>query len=117
MPHIQVACGRHARGVNRAMLPVWLIYLPVGDLGESLSRVQDEGGEVVEARKGASDKYAYAVIRDPVGCAWRWWRPEQGAAAQPAFAAVAGPHVRCALRASNRLRSETGGAGRQTRVA
>lgn len=56
-----------ARGVNHAVPPVWLICLPVGDLGESLGRVQDGGGEVVEARKGSAGEYAYAVIRDPVG--------------------------------------------------
>jgi predicted enzyme related to lactoylglutathione lyase len=57
----------HARGVNQAIPPVWLICLPVGDLAESLGRVQDGGGEVVEARKGTSGEYEYAVIRDPVG--------------------------------------------------
>jgi predicted enzyme related to lactoylglutathione lyase len=57
----------HARGVNRAIPPVWLIYLPVGDLGESLERVREGGGEIVEARTGASGEYVYAVIRDPVG--------------------------------------------------
>ncbi len=51
----------HARGVNADLPPVWLIYLPVGDLEESLSRARREGGEVVHAGKGS------AVIRDPVG--------------------------------------------------
>lgn len=57
----------HARGVNQAIPPVWLICLPVGDLGESLGRVPDGGGEVVEARKGPTGEHTYAVIRDPVG--------------------------------------------------
>ncbi len=57
----------HARGVNQGLPTVWLICLPVGDLGESLGLVRDEGGEVVEARKAAGGGYAYAVIRDPVG--------------------------------------------------
>jgi predicted enzyme related to lactoylglutathione lyase len=57
----------HARGVNQAIPPVWLICLPVGDLAESLDRVQEGGGEVVEARTGTSGEYVYAVIRDPVG--------------------------------------------------
>ncbi|MDQ5854033.1 MAG: VOC family protein, partial [Chloroflexota bacterium] len=38
----------HARGVNSGLPPVWMIYLPVGDLGESLGRVQEEGGKVVK---------------------------------------------------------------------
>jgi predicted enzyme related to lactoylglutathione lyase len=57
----------HARGVNQAIPPVWLICLPVGDLAESLGRVQEAGGEMVEARKGTDGEYVFAVIRDPVG--------------------------------------------------
>jgi uncharacterized protein len=57
----------HARGVNQGIPAVWLICLPVGDLAESLGRVPKGGGEVVEARKGTSGEYVYAVIRDPVG--------------------------------------------------
>ncbi len=73
----------HARGVNQAIPPVWLICLPVGDLAESLGRVQEGGGEVVEVRKGASDEYEYAVIRDPVGAylTLPWRRAERRAAA------------------------------------
>lgn len=35
----------HARGVNLGLPPIWMIYLPVGDLDESLRRVPGEGGE------------------------------------------------------------------------
>ncbi len=51
----------HARGVNSSLPPVWLIYLPVGDLSESLSRVRDGGGKVV------SESGGIAVIQDPAG--------------------------------------------------
>jgi predicted enzyme related to lactoylglutathione lyase len=57
----------HARGVNQGLSPVWLICLPVGDLAQSLVRVQENGGEVVEARKGSDGEFTYAVVRDPVG--------------------------------------------------
>ena len=57
----------HARGVNQGLPPVWMICLPVGDLTQSLARVQVNGGEVVEARKGSDGEFAYAAIRDPVG--------------------------------------------------
>jgi predicted enzyme related to lactoylglutathione lyase len=56
----------HARGVNRGLPPAWMIYLPVGDLAESLRRAAEGGGEVVRS-SGAGDDLAYAVIRDPVG--------------------------------------------------
>ena len=57
----------HARGVNEGLPPVWLICLPVGDLDESLSRAREEGGEVLDARRGSAGEYTYAVLRDPVG--------------------------------------------------
>lgn len=57
----------HARGVNVGLPPVWMIYLPVGDLGESLHRVQEEGGQVIKAVQGEHGEYAYAAVQDPVG--------------------------------------------------
>ena len=57
----------HARGTNAALPPVWLIYLPVGDLAESLRRVAAEGGQVLKEAKGADDAHAYAIVQDPVG--------------------------------------------------
>lgn len=59
----------HARGVNRGLPPCWLLYLPVGDLAESLRRAAALGGEVVRAMHGADGACIYAVVRDPVG-AW-----------------------------------------------
>jgi predicted enzyme related to lactoylglutathione lyase len=57
----------HARGANADLPPVWMIYLPVGDLAESLRRVREEGGDVVTSVQGADGEAMYAVIRDPVG--------------------------------------------------
>lgn len=57
----------HARGVNRTVPPVWLLYLPVGDLDESLELVIEGGGEVLDRMTGADGNDVYAVIRDPVG--------------------------------------------------
>jgi len=57
----------HARGVNMGMPAVWMIYLPVGDLGESLRRVEEEGGKIITAMPGADGGYAYAAVQDPVG--------------------------------------------------
>jgi uncharacterized protein len=57
----------HARGVNLGLPPVWLIYLPVGDLAESLRRVQEEGGKIIKATRGSDGEYAYAAVQDPVG--------------------------------------------------
>ena len=59
----------HARGVNLGLPPIWMIYLPVGDLAESLRRVREGGGKVIKATRGTDGKYACAVVQDPVG-AW-----------------------------------------------
>jgi predicted enzyme related to lactoylglutathione lyase len=57
----------HARGVNIGLPPVWMIYLPVGDLAESLRHVEEEGGKVVKAMQGEDGEYVYAAVQDPVG--------------------------------------------------
>jgi predicted enzyme related to lactoylglutathione lyase len=57
----------HARGANAGLPPVWMIYLPVGDLAESLRRVTEEGGKVIKAMQGKDGEYAYAAVQDPVG--------------------------------------------------
>ena len=57
----------HARGVNQGLPPVWMIYLPVGDLAESLRRVREEGGEVINVSRGSDGEDAIAVVKDPVG--------------------------------------------------
>jgi uncharacterized protein len=57
----------HARGVNVGLPPVWMIYLPVGDLAESLRRVEEEGGEILKTMRGGDGNAVYAAIRDPVG--------------------------------------------------
>ena len=57
----------HARGVNQDLPAVWMIYLPVGDLEESLRRVQEEGGSVLKEMRAADGTLSCAMIKDPVG--------------------------------------------------
>ena len=57
----------HARGVNLGLPPVWMIYLPVGDLAKSIHRVGEEGGKIIKATRGNDGEYASAVIQDLVG--------------------------------------------------
>ncbi|MQA00852.1 MAG: VOC family protein [Dehalococcoidia bacterium] len=56
-----------ARGANAGLPRVWMIYLPVGDLAESLRRVGEEGGSVVKAMQGEDGEDVYAAVRDAVG--------------------------------------------------
>jgi predicted enzyme related to lactoylglutathione lyase len=53
--------------VNTGLPPVWMMYLPVGDLAESLRRVPAEGGRVIKTVEGKTGDYAYAAVQDPVG--------------------------------------------------
>jgi predicted enzyme related to lactoylglutathione lyase len=39
----------------------------VGDLAESLRRLQEEGGKVIKAVQGEDGTYVYAAVQDPVG--------------------------------------------------
>jgi predicted enzyme related to lactoylglutathione lyase len=57
----------HARGVNVGLPRVWMIYLPVGDLAESLRRVQEEGGKAIKVMQGEDGEYVHAAVQDPVG--------------------------------------------------
>ncbi len=57
----------HARGVNAGLPPVWMMVLPVGDLAESLRRVEQEGGEILKSSRGNDGEPTSAVIQDPVG--------------------------------------------------
>lgn len=58
---------RHARGANADLPPVWMIHLPVGDLAESLRRVEQEGGKVLKTSSDDDGTRGYAAIQDPVG--------------------------------------------------
>jgi len=57
----------HSRGVNLDLPPVWMIYLPVGDLAESLRRVEEGGGKIIKAARAKDGELTTAVVLDPVG--------------------------------------------------
>lgn len=57
----------HSRGTNAHMPPVWMIYLPVGDLALSLEHVQSGGGRIVKEYKNDDGQTTFAAIQDPVG--------------------------------------------------
>ena len=57
----------HARGGNAGLPPVWMLYLLVGDIAESLRRVEEEGGRILRAVRNKDGGYFYAAVQDPVG--------------------------------------------------
>lgn len=65
-----VAGIRSSRGVNPWAPPVWRIHLPVGDLSQSVRRVQEEGGEILQSTRGDDEAYAWVEVQDPVGASF-----------------------------------------------
>ena len=57
----------HARGVNEHLPPVWMVYIMVKNLEESLKRCQELGGTVLSDPRAVGNQGRYAVIRDPAG--------------------------------------------------
>jgi uncharacterized protein len=56
----------HARGVNAAIPPQWLIYITVANLDASMTQCKMRGGTVLIEPRG-SGKGRYCVIKDPAG--------------------------------------------------
>jgi predicted enzyme related to lactoylglutathione lyase len=56
----------HARGINQGVPPVWMMYLPVGDIDTSIARVKEDGGTVIKHTDGNCG-YNIAFVQDPVG--------------------------------------------------
>jgi predicted enzyme related to lactoylglutathione lyase len=57
----------HARGINAALPPVWLIYITVKNLDDRLESCQNSGGKVISGPKTMEGQGRYAVIQDPAG--------------------------------------------------
>jgi predicted enzyme related to lactoylglutathione lyase len=67
----------HARGVNRDLPPVWLLYLPVGDMDESLRRGQEEGEKIVKLARRKNGRICTGPSRTRSGSIWRSGRRER----------------------------------------
>jgi len=57
----------HARGGNAGLPPVWLIYITVADLDESLRQCVALGGKVLRPPREYPGQGRFAVIEDPSG--------------------------------------------------
>ncbi len=56
----------HARGMNAAIPPVWLIYIAVRNLDDSMKACTESGGKVVEGPRSMGPS-RFCLIQDPAG--------------------------------------------------
>ena len=57
----------HARGQNAGLPPVWIIYIMVADLDESIRRCLEHGGKLLSPERAIPDSGRYCIIQDPAG--------------------------------------------------
>ena len=57
----------HALGGNAGLPPVWLMYITVENLAQSIDQCKIRGGQVVFGPKSYGPEGIWCVIRDPAG--------------------------------------------------
>lgn len=57
----------HARGGNAGLPPVWLVYIRVADVDESVRVCLEKGGKLLAPVKSMGPNGRYCVIQDPAG--------------------------------------------------
>jgi predicted enzyme related to lactoylglutathione lyase len=55
------------RNVNAGIPPVWIMYINVANLDESIEKVVQRGGEVIHGPRNMGEKARYCIIKDPAG--------------------------------------------------
>jgi predicted enzyme related to lactoylglutathione lyase len=65
----------HAARGNKGIPPVWMIYIHVDDLDESLDSCRAAGGDVVGEIRTMGEAGRYAFIRDPAGAVCALFEP------------------------------------------
>ena len=65
----------HARGGNAGLPPVWLIYVNVEDIDQSIARCVEMGGQALGVVRTMEGQGRYCVIRDPAGAALALFEP------------------------------------------
>jgi predicted enzyme related to lactoylglutathione lyase len=68
------------RGVNAGLPPVWLVYINVANLDESVRKCTELGGQILRPPTDMGDHGRYSVIRDPAGAVAALFEPRAPAA-------------------------------------
>ena len=65
----------HARGSNAGLPPVWLVYINVADLDESLRQTLERGGKILRPAISMGAQGRYSIIADPAGAVCALFEP------------------------------------------
>ena len=57
----------HARGQNAGLPPMWLIYITVADLDQSMESCRRKGGKILSGLREMPGQGRFCVIQDPAG--------------------------------------------------
>lgn len=57
----------HARGANKDIPPVWMVYVNVADISESIRKCKELGGKIIKESRNKEGVLQYAMIQDPAG--------------------------------------------------
>ena len=57
----------HQQGINTGLPPVWIAYIQVENLTNSVNRALELGGSIVSDRREPDNDWSFVVIRDPAG--------------------------------------------------
>ena len=66
----------HARGSNSTIPPMWIPYISVASLDESLKSVIEKGGELINGPR-TMPQGKYAIIKDPAGAHCALWQKQE----------------------------------------
>ncbi len=57
----------HAKGINSNIPPVWMVYINVASVGETVEKCKALGGKVIKEAFDGNGHYIYAMLEDPMG--------------------------------------------------
>ena len=70
----------HARGENADVPPVWLIYITVEDLEQSVKQCTENGGKLLSEIRSFGSQGSFCIIEDPAGAVVALFEPAEQAA-------------------------------------
>lgn len=57
----------HARGINQAVPPQWLMYITVTNLDERIAKIRNLGGTILDGPRACGPGVRMCIFKDPAG--------------------------------------------------